>query len=239
MKPYHILLVEDDRAVLEENRRRLETEGYRVSTAAAAAAARKLFNACLPDLAVLDILLPDGSGLDLCRELRAATPVPVLFLTSLDDKRQVIEGLRAGGDDYLTKPYHLEELLARVESLLRRVELLRASPESLEQNGLRLDLIRQHAYWRERDLLLKPKEFQLLALLMKHRNRYSTTKELYMGVWGQAAIESRPVIVHLSSLRLKLDKAGCTFDVEHIRDRGYRLVKRQNRKKLRREHQDS
>ena len=223
MRPYHILLVEDDRTVLEENRRRLAAEGYRVSAADSVSAARKLCSDGPPDLAVLDILLPDGSGLDLCRELRAVTPVPVLFLTSLSDRKQVVDGLRAGGDDYLTKPYHLEELAARVGALLRRVELLRASSEPLEQDGLRLDLIRQRAYWEERDLLLKPKEFQLLALLMKHRNRYSTTEELYTGVWGQTAVEPRPVVVHLSGLRMKLEQAGCTLDVEHVRGRGYRV----------------
>lgn len=224
MKPYHILLVEDDGEILEENRRRLEAEGYRVSAASGLTEARRAVQEAPPDLAVLDIMLPDGSGLDLCRELRAATPVPVLFLTSLADRKQVVDGLRAGGDDYLPKPYHLDELLARVEALLRRVELLRASPDALEHGGLRLDLIRQRAYWRERDLLLKPKEFQLLVLLMKHRNRYSTLEELYAGVWGLSAVDPRPVITHISTLRLRLKQAGCALDVEHIRGRGYRMA---------------
>lgn len=236
MKPYHILLVEDDGAVMTGNRRRLEAEGYRVSAADSVAAARKLLLEGPPDLAVLDVLLPDGSGLDLCRELRAITPVPVLFLTSLSDRKQVVDGLRAGGDDYLTKPYHLEELTARVEALLRRVELLRASPESLEQDGLRLDLIRQRAYWQERDLLLRPKEFQLLALLMKHRNRYATTGELYTGAWGQTAIDTRTVVSHICKLRIKLDQAGCTLDVEHVRDRGYRMSRGAEEKRDSREH---
>ena len=122
MRPYHILLVEDDAPVLAENARRLNAEGYEVSAAAALAEGRRAVRTQAPDLAVLDILLPDGSGLDLCRELRAVAPVPVLFLTSLDDRKQVVDGLRAGGDDYLTKPYHLDELVARVEALLRRVE---------------------------------------------------------------------------------------------------------------------
>lgn len=224
MKTYHILLVEDDRAVLEGNRRLLEAEGYRVSAADSIAAARRRLPNGPPDLAVLDILLPDGSGLDLCRELRAATPVPVLFLTSLADRKQVVDGLRAGGDDYLTKPYHREELTARVGALLRRVELLRACPESLELAHLRLDLIRQCAYWRERDLLLKPKEFQILALLMKNRNRCTTAEELYTGAWGQTAIDTRTVASHISTLRLKLKQAGCELDVEHIRGRGYRVA---------------
>ncbi len=223
MKHYHILLVEDDQEVLAGNARRLEAEGYRVSAAATIAQARKIVRAEAPDLVVLDIMLPDGSGLELCGELRAAAPVPVLFLTSLDDRKQVVEGLRAGGDDYLTKPYHLEELVARVEALLRRVELLRGATEFQEWGGLRLDLIRQRAYWQEKDLLLRPKEFQVLALLMRNRNRCTSSEELYAGVWGQTAIDTRPVMTHVSTLRLKLIKAGCAVDVEHLRGRGYRL----------------
>ncbi len=223
MRPYHILLVEDDAPVLAENARRLNAEGYEVSAAAALAEGRRAVRSQAPDLAVLDILLPDGSGLDLCRELRAVAPVPVLFLTSLDDRKQVVDGLRAGGDDYLTKPYHLDELVARVEALLRRVELLRSPGEVLELGGLRLDLIRQRAYWQGADLLLKPKEFQLLTLLMKCRNRYSTPEELYAGVWGQTAVDVRPVIAHVSSLRLKLNGACCAVELEHVRGRGYRL----------------
>lgn len=223
MIPYHILLVEDDPQVLLENQRRLAAEGYRITAATTIAGVRKLLTGNPPDLAVLDILLPDGSGLELCQELRAITSVPILFLTNLNDRRQVVEGLRAGGDDYLAKPYHMEELLARVEALLRRTELMRSTANSLELGGLHLDIIRQCAYWQGRDLFLKPKEFQLLALLIKHRNRFSTTEELYAGVWGQAAVDPRPVITHISSLRLKLKKAGCPVDVENVRFRGYRM----------------
>ena len=222
MKPYHILLVEDDQPIMDENARRLEAEGYRVSAAATLAEGRSAVRAQAPDLAVVDILLPDGSGLDLCRELRAAA-VPVLFLTSLADRQQVVDGLRAGGDDYLTKPYHLDELVARIEALLRRMELLRTWDESPELGGVRLDLLRQRAYRQGEDLLLKPKEFQLLALLMKHRNRYTPLEELYAGVWGQTAVDPRPVIAHLSTLRLKLAAAGCALEIQHVRVRGYRL----------------
>lgn len=173
---------------------------------------------------MLDILLPDGSGLDLCRDLRGMTGAPVIFLTSLSETDQVVAGLRAGGDDYLVKPCRMEELLARIEAQLRRVALLRGVEDALEAAGLRLDLIRQQAYWQGTDLLLKPKEFQLLALLVRSKNRHATAAELYTGAWGMAACDTRTVTMQMSNLRQKLrDATDCALDVEQSRQRGYRL----------------
>lgn len=217
MKPYHVLLVEDEPEFLAFNARRLEAEGYRVSCAATLREARLAVRADPPDLVVLDILMPDGSGLDFCRDLRADTGVPVIFLTSLGERDQIVAGLRSGGDDYLSKPYHIEELVARVEAQLRRAALLRQTGDAPEIQGLELDLIRQRARWEGRDMNLRPKEFQLLALLAQSRNRWSTADELYTAVWGMAAM-------HLSALRLKLQaETGDALDVEHVRRRGYRL----------------
>lgn len=224
MKPYHVLLVEDEPEFLAFNARRLEAEGYRVSCAATLREARLAVRADPPDLVVLDILMPDGSGLDFCRDLRADTGVPVIFLTSLGERDQIVAGLRSGGDDYLSKPYHIEELVARVEAQLRRAALLRQTGDAPEIQGLELDLIRQRARWEGRDMNLRPKEFQLLALLAQSRNRWSTADELYTAVWGMAACDTRTVAMHLSALRLKLQaETGDALDVEHVRRRGYRL----------------
>lgn len=228
MKPYHILLVEDDRTILNHNRRRLEKEGYRVAIAMNIAEARQRLREHTPDLIVLDILLPDGSGLDLCRDLHGLGSVSVLFLTCLADSDQVIQGLRAGGDDYIVKPYRMEELLARIEAQLRRTALLRQS--AAEAGGpLRLDEINHRAYWKDHDLLLSPKEFQLLALLMRTRNRYATADELYTAVWGLAVCEDpRTVTSHIYSLRKKLESTAGQHHatIENIRMRGYRLILR-------------
>lgn len=224
MKPYHILLVEDEPEFLTFNTRNLEAEGYRVTGAATLLEARRAVRAEAPDLVVLDVLLPDGSGLDFCRDLRADTGVPVIFLTTLGEQDQIVAGLRSGGDDYLTKPYHVEELIARVEAQLRRATLLRETGSGPEIEGLTLDLIRQRACWEGRDMNLRPKEFQLLALLVQSRNRWSTADELYTAVWGMAACDTRTVAMHLSSLRLKLQaETGNALEVEHARQRGYRL----------------
>lgn len=224
MKPYHILLVEDEPEFLTFNTRHLEAEGYRVTGAATLLEARRAVQAEAPDLVVLDVLLPDGSGLDFCRDLRADTGVPVIFLTTLGEQEQIVAGLRSGGDDYLTKPYHIGELVARVEAQLRRAALLQTAGDAPEIEGLTLDLIRQRARWEGRDMNLRPKEFQLLALLARSRNRWSTADELYTAVWGMAACDTRTVSMHLSALRLKLQaETGNALDVEHVRRRGYRL----------------
>lgn len=225
MKPYHVLLVEDEPEFLAFNARRLEAEGYRVSCAATLREARLAVRADPPDLVVLDILMPDGSGLDFCRDLRADTGVPVIFLTSLGEQEQIVAGLRAGGDDYLTKPYHIGELVARIEAQLRRAALLRQAGDAPEIEGLALDLIRQRACWQGADLGLKPKAFQLLALLARSRNRWRPADELYTAVWGMAPCDTRTVSMHISLLRLRLrEETGNALDVEHARGRGYRLV---------------
>lgn len=225
MRPYHILLVEDEPVLCSDNAARLEEEGYRVTTAGTVTAAQKAVEAEPPDLTVLDILLPDGSGLDFCRDLRARTDAPVIFLTSLAEQDQVVAGLRAGGDDYLTKPYHIEELIARIEAQLRRTALLHSAGDRLGGDGLELDLIRQRGTWRGRDLGLRPKEFQMLVLLLRGKNRFVPAAELYAGVWGMIPCDTRTVAMQVSSLRLRLRaETGGALDVEHARGRGYRLT---------------
>lgn len=225
MKPYHILLVEDEPEFLSYNAKHLEAEGYRVTGAATLLEARRAILREPPDLVVLDILLPDGSGLDFCRDLRAETGAPVIFLTTLSDQEQIIAGLRAGGDDYLTKPYHIEELIARIEAQLRRAALQRGPQDLLELDGLELDLLRRRAAWQGRELRLRPKEFQLLVLLARSRNRWLTAAELYTGVWGMAACDTRTVIIQVSSLRLRLRaETDGALEIEHSHERGYRLV---------------
>lgn len=226
MSTYHILLVEDAPDILSYNRRRLQSEGYLVSTASTLKEARRVLAESQPDLIVLDILLPDGSGLDLCIDLRAKTLAPVLFLSSLGENEQVIRGLRAGGDDYMVKPYRFEELLARIEAQLRRMEMIRGAVIKQDCSGsLTLEPERQRACWEGRDLLLKPKEYQLLVLLLRNRNRFSTAKELYAVIWGMSVGEDiRTVTVHISGLRKKLRKgSGDRANIDCSRTRGYRL----------------
>lgn len=215
-----VFLIEDNQDIVCINRQALLAAGYRVEDAATLGEARDMLPSLSPSLIILDIILPDGSGLALCREIRALAATPVLFLTSLGDSVQIVEGLRAGGDDYLTKPYDMSVFLARVEAQLRRWGMSREEVVG----RLRLDIISQRAYYKDRDLLLKPKEFALLLTLLRGRDRYHQPEVLFAQVWGMDATEDvRTVQVHLSRLRRKLDEAGMYYQITYVLGRGYRL----------------
>lgn len=238
MRDCHILLVEDMEELLEYNRKSLEAEGYRVSAAKNLAEARKLMKQGTPDLAVLDILLPDGSGLDFCRELRESLWIPVLFLTSLDESRQIVEGLEAGGDDYITKPYNMEVLLARVRAHLRREERLKDTEIRTGTDHLVVDQEKHRVFLDGQDLGLRPKEYLILVLLIRNRGRCLTAGQLYAEIWGQESNEDiRTVLVHVSNLRAKIKLAGnnAVVSVRNFRGEGYCYIVSEEGKKIKEE----
>ena len=227
MKGYHILLGEDEPDILEYNREQLEQRGYQVTAVSTLGQAEACVLRDNPDLLVLDVMMPDGSGLELCRRLREQFQGPILFLTSLGESSQIVQGLRVGGDDYITKPYDIEELAARIEAHLRRLE--RRVGEDIHQGGSRLylNVKSQRAYLDGRDMLLKPKEYRLLAALMRNRGRYMEAGELYREIWDMAPNRDiRTVWVHISNLRKKLQGADGELiaDIECKRALGYKLV---------------
>lgn len=205
-----ILLIEDDAQVMQVNAETLLGCGYRICTAGSLEQARRQLYGCAPDLIVLDVLLPDGSGLDFCGEIRQATTAPVLFLTVKDASEDIVDGLEAGGDDYLTKPYRPEVLCARVAALLRRARM--GGAYGLRQvvcEGLVLDHTTQKVLHHGQSVRLKPKEFLLLAALARRKGEYIALKDLYSEVWGEDATDDvRTVLVNLSTLRGKLRDAG-------------------------------
>lgn len=222
-----LLLVEDSAEIMEDNRRALQARGYEVCEARTLGEAKARLAERQPDLILLDVLLPDGSGMDLCRDIREMTAAPILFLSSLGESIQVVAGLRAGGDDYIQKPYEMEELLARIEAQLRRVARLRSMDTVDCLGGLTLEPRIQRAFLRGQDLLLKPKEFQLLAVLLRDRERWRTPDELYQEVWGaDANADARTVLVHISTLRSKLREGEDEGELRILREtgKGYRLV---------------
>lgn len=227
MCSYHIMLVEDMENILEYNKRVLENAGYSVCTACTVSEARRLFDLKKPDVAVLDIMLPDGSGVELCREFRSVADIPVIFLTCLGDSREVIQGLESGADDYMTKPYNVEELKARIEVLLRRISAKDKIILGRLGSQLVLDNRTGRAFLSNDDLLLKPKEYKMLSLLAENVGRELTPEEIYSYVWGMTPnSDIRTVRVHISSLRDKLageyDNSG--IKIEGGRTKGYRLV---------------
>lgn len=218
-----ILIVEDDHDILSANLAALELEGYDVFTADSLSKARTVTEECLPDLIILDILLPDGDGLSYCEELRGKSGVRILFLSALSTKEDILTGLRTGGDDYITKPYDMDELLLRAEALLRRGKLIGREEHPVRMYGLELDFVSRRALLYGRDILLKPKEFALLAVLSNEPGRIVPVEELYEKVWGMdMAGDGRAVKEHISRIRSKLGKEY-EFSIVSERGKGYRL----------------
>lgn len=216
---YTILLVEDNPHIMEINHEALMMEGYDVLEAKDGRACMEQLAAHDVDLIVLDIMLPDSDGLTLCREIKRRYDAPVLFLSALGENEQIIEGLRAGGDDYLPKPYDIGVLLARIEARLRAA---RRRKRFAAYGRLRLDTLSMIAYNGETDLLLAQKEYLLLLTLIRNPGRLMGKEELYHAVWGvEACDDLRALHTTVSRLNKKLGGAG--FKVSYRRGEGYLL----------------
>jgi two-component system phosphate regulon response regulator PhoB len=222
-----ILVVEDEPAIAELIAMNLRHAGHEVVLAGDAVAAQAALDAELPDLVLLDWMLPDQSGLTLARRWRGATrtkAMPIIMLTARAEEPDKIAGLDAGADDYLTKPFSTNELQARIRAVLRR-----KSPEALdtaiEIAGLRLDPSTHRVTRGEVELKLGPTEFRLLHFLMAHPERVHSRSQLLDKVWGDHVyIEERTVDVHVKRLRESLAPAQCGALIETVRGAGYRLA---------------
>jgi DNA-binding response OmpR family regulator len=175
--------------------------------------------AVAPDLAILDVLLPSGNGFDLARLLRRQHELPIIFLTARDAVADRVAGLELGADDYLVKPFALEELMARVRAVLRRRG---AIPQVLEVEGLLVDEEHGHATRAGRELALTSTELRVLAYLMRHRGQALSKDQLLTQVWGYDAYDHNLVEVHISALRRKLEANGPRL-IHTIRGIGYRF----------------
>jgi len=212
-----ILLIEDNKDILEANGIMLELEGYDVLTAKSIEAGRKLALKAFPDLIILDIMLPDGSGIDLCNELMSAYDFNIIFLSALGEKKDIIKGLKAGSCDYITKPYLMEELLLRVKSVLKHTATSRV--ENMTYGHL---VLKPHAFIAEyngTDLMLNPKEYAVLDLLCRNSGKYISAETILEKVWNLSDQSVQPVYNCLSSLREKL--AGKDVTIDFKRGKGY------------------
>lgn len=201
-----ILLVEDDDTVRETLALNLRSEGYEVHTAADGEAGLALARELSPDLVVLDVMLPQLDGLTVLRVLRRESSVPVILLTARGTEADKIVGLETGADDYIVKPFSLGEFLARVRAALRRARAASPPTTELASGDLRLDLVSRRAWLGERELQLAPREFDLLAVLMRNRGAVLTRELLLAHVWGDDYIgDPRTVDVHIRWLRQKIE----------------------------------
>jgi DNA-binding response OmpR family regulator len=229
----NILIVEDERDLSGLLRRHLEDEGHGVAQAFDGQQALAAAHDRRPDLVILDWMLPRLDGLEVCRRLRRESVVPILMLTARAEEIDRVLGLEVGADDYLTKPFSIRELLARVRALLRRVELDRTSdarlrgerePAALRDGALRLDLAAHTAAVECQPVELTPKEFDLLALLVQNPGRAFARDYLVEKVWGYDATGSdRTVDTHVLRLRRKLGPVG--ERIETVWGIGYRFAR--------------
>lgn len=218
---YRILLVEDNPHIMEINTEVLRMENYEVVGAPDGKTCLSVLQSQKVDLAILDIMLPDADGLDLCRKIKQEYDIPIIFLSALGENRQIIDGLRAGGDDYLPKPYDLGVLVARVEARLRDTKRRK---QFVCRNGLKLDTLSMTGHYREKDLLLTQKEFLLLRFLSENVNGCVDPDELYLKIWGVPAADDRSALhATVSRVNKKLDGADASIRVNHIRGEGYVL----------------
>lgn len=198
-----ILLVEDNEKILRGNEHMLRLEGYDVMTALSLSEAKKCLAEKRPDVIVLDIMLPDGSGLDFLSELRQRSNIPVLLLTGLGTNKDITKGLRAGGDDYITKPYDFDVFLARLEALIRRAS---QTVKVVSKGSLTLDIISNRAYLRDEDLILSQKEFAVLLLLSENIGKGINVEHIYESVWKQPYTTDNTSLKNvISRLRKKLE----------------------------------
>ena len=227
-----ILLVDDDAMLRETLALNLRNAGYEVRTAADGLSALQEAQARVPDLVILDLMLPELDGLTVCRTLRQSTDVPILMLTARTGELDKIVGLESGADDYLTKPFSVGELLARIRALLRRAgprpngeELRSGDPSAGSGQVLVLNLVSRRASVGGRELLLSPKEFSLLAELIRHRGAVLSRDLLLTRVWGYDYMgDSRTVDVHVRWLREKIEVDPANPQrIATVRGIGYRF----------------
>ena len=219
------MVVDDEAHIVELAGLYLGREGYTVESVSEGTTAVARFAQIRPDLLILDIMLPGVDGLTICREIRKTSQVPILMLTARDEITDKVVGLELGADDYLTKPFHPQELVARAKALLRRARAGPDQPKMIRAGLLEVDLERHEVRHGERRVVLRPKEFDLLALLAGHPGRVFQRSELLDVVWGyDFPGYTRTVDVHVQQVREKLAQAGIESpSIETVWGVGYKL----------------
>lgn len=230
-----ILIVEDEVSLQETLSYNLRKQGYEVETVGDGPSALEAARRLKPELILLDIMLPGMDGFDVCRILRNEMSTPVLMLTARDDEIDRVVGLEVGADDYLTKPFSMRELIARVKAMLRRVRIIREEVSSsqidiadklvYEFGNMEIDIGRREVRIDRKPVNLKPKEYELLFYLAKHKNQVLSRDQILESVWGWDYVgDSRTVDVHVRWLREKIETTPANPErIITVRGAGYRF----------------
>lgn len=220
-----ILIVEDDEAIASFQRMYFSEAGFAVTIAPTGAEALRVLSGAPPALVVLDLGLPDMDGLDICERIRNTSDIPVLIVTARDEDVDRIMGLEYGADDYLAKPFHPKELIARVKAILRRTNPERRADEQVITYGeLVVDAGRREVKAGRNEVKLSPKEFDLLWELLNQQGLVLTRDQLQKRVWGYAvSVDTRTVDVHVRQLRQKLANVGVESPITTVWGVGYKI----------------
>jgi two-component system, OmpR family, response regulator RegX3 len=224
-----ILIIEDEPGLAESVRYSLESEGFEVTVAATGFSGLDLARRTSPDLVLLDLMLPEMSGLDVCRQIRMSSDVPIIMLTAKDSEADKVTGLELGADDYMTKPFSMRELIARVRAHLRRsakTGVLADSNEVLRGGPIELDIDAHTTRLGGSEVELRPKEFELLESLMRRKNRLAARHTLIDEVWGPSYFgDTKTLDVHIKRLREKLEAdSSKPRHILTVRGLGYKFV---------------
>jgi phosphate regulon transcriptional regulator PhoB len=234
MTPKRILVADDEKDIVELVAYNLEREGYAVVRAFDGQKAWEMINANKPDLVILDLMMPGISGMEVCRMARqqaSTAALPIIMLTAKSDAVDKILGLEVGADDYITKPFHVRELVARVRAVLRRSERTAGgdAPESLDYGGLHMDMKAYRVTVDGHPVELSSREFKLLQFFMSHPGRVYSREQLLDRVWGdEAFVEPRTVDVHISRLRAVVEpNKEIPRNILTVRGIGYKFTDEQ------------
>ncbi len=228
-RPYRVLIIEDEVGLADSIRYTLETEGFDVVQAGTGPTGVEAARIHGPDVILLDLMLPEMSGLDVCRQVRAFTDTPIIMLTAKDAEADKVAGLELGADDYMTKPFSMRELIARVRSQLRRMSrtgLLADTNEILRGGSVELDIDAHVVRVDGNEVEVRPKEFDLLEALMRRKDRLAARHTLIDEVWGTSYFgDTKTLDVHIKRLREKIEEdPSQPRHIVTVRGLGYKFV---------------
>ena len=219
-----VLVCDDELQILRALKVVLREAGFEVEATATARDALDAAAVRMPDAAIVDLMLPDGNGVDVCAELRSWSEIPILVLSAVDDEGQKVEALEAGADDYVTKPFGPRELVARLNAVLRRVQRAPEEP-TIAVEGLEIDFGTRTVRRDGHDIHLTPIEYKLLGVLARNRGRLMTHRALLTEVWGpQYAHDTQVLRTHIANLRRKIAPEGAPHYIRTDAGVGYRFL---------------